>query len=320
MRTRQTIGIIISFLLIAIILVVFTDPWSSIRRENRKIHLQDPGKVDRIVVRDRYDSTLLVKTDGAWTLAGGEPASQVAVENLLYAAGRLQISSIHSGPGDRREGEARSVIFYHGEKPLLHYEVTGRRDSFLLRPPGAGQSYSVTIPGYGGIDLDRLFSSAVNHYREHILIDLLPSEIRRIEVERRNEKPFRFTMDDSGEITCMLLEPDSILPHGSIDDLSVRLLFSYFTAVRYEEKAEGSSAETGKSVEEERWLARLYVESRDGERHTLQVYSMPGEDGRGTHMFRALVVHNDDPGVLVVKYIYLDVLMRGLSCYFASGG
>lgn len=319
MRNRRYIGIITSLLLIAVILIVFTDPWSSIRRESRSIILHEPGKVDHIIIQDRYDSTLLEKMDGIWTIAGGEPANPVAVENLLYAAGRLQISSIHSGQDARLGGEARSVIFYHGEKPLLQYEVTGRGDSFLLRPAGAGQSYSVSIPGFGGIDLDRLFSSTTNHYREHMLIDLLPSEIRHIEVERRNERPFRFTMDDSGEITCMLLEPDSILPPGRIDDLSVRLLFSYFTAIRYEGKAEDIPETAGAGAVEERWLARLYVESRDGEQHTLQVYSMPGEDGQGTHMFRALVVHNDGPGLLVVKYIYLDVLMRGLSRYFATG-
>jgi len=35
-------------------------------------------------------------------------------------------------------------------------------------------------------------------------------------------------------------------------------------------------------------------------------------------MFRALVLYNNEPEPLVVNYIYLDVLMRGLSHYIGG--
>jgi len=320
MRYRRHIGIITSLLLLAAILLLFADPWSTLRRESRRIVLREGERIDRIVLADRYDTTLLVRRDTAWLIAGEETASRVAVENLLFAAERLQISSVYSGSGDRDGEVCRSVRFCNGERTVLQYDIAARGDHLLLRPGGGGQLYLVSLPGYAGLDLDRVFSSAADHYREHLLIDLLPSDILCVEVERRGERPFRFTMDEQGDVGCTLGDPDSTLSPGLLDDLPIRLLFSYFTSIRYEEKAGSASAAMAAGMDQGRWLARLCVESRQGEKHTLQIFSLPAGNGEGADMFRALVVHNNDPDALVVKYIYLDVLMRSLSHYFAEEG
>ena len=141
--------------------------------------------------------------------------------------------------------------------------------------------------------------------------------IQHIEVERRGEEAFRFTMDTKGGITCSLPATDVILSQGDLDDLSIRLLFSYFTSIRYEARA-GESAQLHEAkVDRERWMASLYVESRLGETHSLEVFSIPGDKAMEPHMFQALVLHNDDPEPLIINYIYLDVLMRGLDSYKA---
>jgi len=315
--TRNIITSIATLIVISVILLVFTDPWSTLRRERPRITLQDPTKTDRIILSDFYDSTLLVREGETWFIRGEEKVNPVTVENLLYAAERLQINSIYPEAGEWNDGTERSVRFYSGDKAILSIEVKSRGDHFLVRPLGVDRIFSVSLPGYAGLDLDRVFSSAVNHYREHLLLDLLPSDILHIEVERRDETPFRFSMDDQGEIRCTLPGLDSTLASEILDDLSIRLLFSYFTSIRYEGETEDAQVDLKGGSWEEGWLARLYVESRQGEKHTLQVYSLPGEEGEGIHMFLALVVHNDHPGPLVVNYIYLDVLMRDLSHYCA---
>ena len=96
------------------------------------------------------------------------------------------------------------------------------------------------------------------------------------------------------------------------------MLFTYFTAIRYEYKAGALQDLPGGEEMEERWMASLYVESVEGEKHSMQVYSLPGENGEEEDMFRALMIHNNSPEALVVKYIYLDVLMRDLSAYFGD--
>ncbi|MFH0756942.1 MAG: hypothetical protein V2B15_06630 [Bacteroidota bacterium] len=314
MQHRRYIGMV-SVLLIGAILLVFIDPWGSLRKESRRISLQDPSAIDRIILSDAYDSTGLEKRDNAWYISGDEPANPVAVENLLYAAEKLQINSIHPATPEWDRQMVRRVRFYDGKKLVLNDQIGTVENRFLVKSELSDQIFSVSMPGYAGLDLNRVFSCHADHYREHMLIDLLPSEIRYIEVEPKGEEPFRFTMDEQGEITCSLPDLDSILSPGELDELSIRLLFSYFTSIRYEEQAGDVPCVQSEAADQERWLARLYVESRQGETHSLNVFSMPGEGGTKNQLFYAIVLHNGDPEPLVIKYIYLDVLMRGLDSY-----
>ena len=318
MRHYRSIGFIVSVVLIVALLLIFTDPWSTLRRDSRKIVLQDPSEIDRVSLADPYDSTLLVRKDTAWLLFGTEPVNPVAVENLFFAAGRIQINSILSGEPDMEGKTIRRVRFFKADRAILEYEFIADDRQYLIRPFGSDRAYYVSLSGYTGLDLDRVFSSAANHYREHTLIDLLPSEISLIQVDLKDSDPFLFIQDPDGNIRCILTEQDSIVPHGRLDELSIRLLFSYFTDIRYERMSGiPVSRLTGPGGEPP--LARLYVESREGEQHKLLVFPYDGENGENPDMFRALVAYNDRPEALVVNYIYLDVLMRKLSRYFAGG-
>jgi len=86
MKSRRLIGMIVSALLIMALLLIFTDPWSTLRNEGKRIALRDPDEIDRILLSDDYDSTLLVKENEKWLLFGEEAVNQVTVENLLFAA------------------------------------------------------------------------------------------------------------------------------------------------------------------------------------------------------------------------------------------
>ena len=94
--TKKIVTIVASIVVLVVLLLVFTDPWSTMRGNSRQVALKSPGEVDRIVVADPIDTTVLSKNNGTWTLNGGEEAGQVPVENLLIAAERLEISSIIS--------------------------------------------------------------------------------------------------------------------------------------------------------------------------------------------------------------------------------
>ncbi len=317
MKQRRYIGLIVSLLLIGAIFLVFIDPRGSMRNESRRIILHEADRIDRIILSDSLESTELERIDKDWFIEGSEPVNPVAVENLLYAAQKLQIGSIQTEAPELSRKMARKVRYYEGKKLVLQYDVGSVGSRFMIRPDQSKQIFTVSLPGYAGVDLNRVFSSFANHYREHLLIDILPSEIRYIEVERKGEEAFRFSMDELGGIACTIPATDRAIPAEDLDDLAIRLLFSYFTSIRYEDRAVVSMQALEAGVNRERWLARLYVESRQGESHTLNIFSMPGMMGNEPHMFQAIVRHNDDPEPLVINYIYLDVLMRGLDRYRA---
>ncbi len=317
LRTRRLTGIIVSLVLIVVLVVVFADPWSTLRNDSKRIVLADPDPVDRIEISDMNDSTLLIRVNGEWMLDGSEKVNEVTVENLLFAAGRLQINSIVTGETAALPTLERKIRFYKGEKVALSYTLESAGGQYMVRPARADRNFLVSVAGFSGMNLEKIFSSAPDHYRQHMLVELLPSEILRIEVELPGGESFRFTQDENGEISC--LTPGDGGPEERVptDELSVRLLFSYFTSIRYETRSGISAQELASSSATEERLARIHVESRGGESHTLQVFPFYEEPGAAAHMFKALVLHNNDEEAIVVKYIYLDVLMRGLSHYVA---
>ena len=318
MQSRRTIGMVISALLIVVLLLVFTDPWSTLRNDGKRIALKDPASIDRIILSDMHDSTLLIRQDQSWLLFGEEAVNPVAVENLLFAAERLQINSMDAIDPGSVSGTERRIEFLKGDKMVLAYKFQARGDQYMVTPTGSDHNFLVAIAGYSGLNLDRVFSSRANHYREHLLIDLLPTEIARIEIELAGGEAFQFIQDENGEILCLPSNEETVLPAGSPDDLTIRLLFSYFTSIRYEQRAGITAGALTSAYGTGGRIARIQVESHQGETHTLQVYPYHEVPDAEPHMFLALVLHNNDPEALVVNYIYLDVLMRDLSHYFGE--
>lgn len=322
MRKRRTILLIVSLLAVLLILLLIKDPWSTLGKESRKVALRDMDAVDRIVLADAYDSTVLIRVDDSWLLFGEETCNQASVQNLLIAAGRLQISSMVSVDGDEDPGaessETRRITWFKGNRALLSFDFSSVSGKYLVIPPRSERAYYVTVSGYPDLKLDKVFSSASNHYREHLLIDLLPSEISRIGIALPSGEAFQFIQDSAGNIR---MEKDSgfdreiiLVPGEDCNDLAIRLLFSYFTSVRYEMRA-GITSESLSGSGINVPMATLHVVSFSGEDHTLRVYPYAESPDDIPHLFRALVIYNQEPEALFVNYIYLDVLMRGLSHY-----
>ncbi|MGW8315834.1 MAG: hypothetical protein ACWGNV_09565 [Bacteroidales bacterium] len=316
MKTRRVIGVVGSALLILVLLLILTDPWSTLRKDGKRTVLTHPASVDRIILTDPSDSTLLEKKEGKWTLAGGEEVNPVTVENLLFAAEKLQINSILAEGKGPAAGRGRKISFNSGDHEVLAYELFPEGDRFMLRPKGSGRTYYVSVTGYSGLDLGRVFSASANHYRQHILIDLLPSEISAIRIELPDGEAFAFQQDREGNINCTALNDRTTLPEQDPDELAVRLLFSYFTSIRYEYPSGILQEELEANREKYPQLALLQVSAFSDIEHTFRVFPSYPSEGSEPDMFRALVLFDQQPEALVVNYIYLDVLMRGLSHYF----
>ena len=86
-----------------------------------------------------------------------------------------------------------------------------------------------------------------------------------------------------------------LVPGEDCNDLAIRLLFSYFTSIRYEKRA-GIAAESLSGPGTFNLpLATLHVVSFSGEDHTLRVYPYTESPGDKPHLFRALVIYNQEP-------------------------
>ena len=322
MQNRRSILYLIVVLLAVLVLILLINPWKLRERDNRRIALKNTEEVDRIVLTDSYTTAELELRNGFWYLFGTEEVSPVTIENLLFAASRLEVTSITDlevlDQNGESEDDVRELSFYKGERVRLSFRLRKVSGRYLLHPLGSDRAFYVSLPGYPDLDLERVFSATPDHYREHLLIDLRPSEISSIEIDLASGEAFRFSQDPEGNISCAAVNETTRIPDGAPNELAMKLLFSYFTSIRYEQRS-GISADSllegGAPVLR---MATVKLESFSGEQHSMQVFPYHEIEGAEPHLFRALVLYNDEQATLYINYIYLDVLMRGLSHYFGE--
>jgi hypothetical protein len=322
MQIRKSLRLL--FLLIPVVLLLFllTDPWKPWENTGRGVVLTHAEKVDRILLVDAYHRTELTRLGDSWYLFGTEKVSAVAVDNMLIAASKLEVSSIVSRKAFDESGyspeESREITFFRDQKQVLSYRLKRASGKYLLLPDASEKAFYVALPGYPGLDLDRIFSATPDHYRDHLLIDLRPSDIRSIEIALASGEAFRFTQDPEGTITCKALNDNTLIPDTKPNDLAIKLLFSYFTSIRYEQMAGIPADSLLKADALYKPMAGIRVESTEGEIFSMNVFSYRNIPDSEPDLFRALVLYNDEKDAMIINYIYLDVLMRGLSHYFGE--
>lgn len=321
MHKRRFIPILI-VLLAALLLILLSGPLKLLEGSGRGIVLQKAEVVDRIVLADSFHTSELIRTQGSWKLFGTEEVSTVTVENLLYAASRLEVVSITEpevfGQDNGSADEIRDLSFFRGDRMLLTYRLTKHAGRYLIHPPGSDRVYYVSLPGYPDLDLTRVFSAAPDHYREHLLVDLPPSDIAHISIELASGEAFEFKQDQEGNISCRVSNEQTRMPPGEPNELAIKLLFSYFTPIRFEERTNIKADSLLADRELHGWMATIGLESYGGEQHNLQVFPYKDLADADPHLFKALVLFDNEQEALIINYIYLDVLMRGLSHYIGE--
>lgn len=309
-------------ILAALVLILLIGPWDLLKGNSGQIALKNMEEVDRIVLVDPYNNAELNLRNGTWYLFGSEEVSPLSVQNLLFAASRLEVASItdlelFQSPGDLEE-DIRDISFYRGDRVRLGFRLITANGRYLVNPTGSEKAFYVSLPGYPDLDLDRVFSATPDHYREHLLIDLKPSDISSISIELASGEAFQFKQDAEGQIICMPANESTRIPDTALNELAMKLLFSYFTSIRFEQRA-GISADSleGGEVPVQK-MATVQLTSFSGEHHSMQVFPFHEFPGSEPHLFKALVLYNDEQDALFINYIYLDVLMRGVSHYFGE--
>ena len=312
MKPRNTILLIVFMLLFAGGYLLLTDPWSTTGKSFDAILPTDAGDVTKIQVISGYDTLEFVRKDTLWSMEG-EELNRKAVDNLLYAPERLRMTAIVPVEEMGEMGALTEFIFSGRRRVQGHFFFGKRERGYLIFEPGAETGFGIELSGFEDLPLERVFSGNRDHYRKHLLVGLLPSEIRSVTVYPHEGTPFEAWQDSLYDIAVKDLGAMSDVT-DSVDERKIRLLFSYFNAIRYD--AVVTRAEIEPETMTEAPYAVVQVSGFDGGEWKLEVYRWTEPGAVKPDLFEALVVFNDNPLYRSVNYYYLDLLMRGLERYF----
>lgn len=311
MKNRTAFILLFVLLLLAAGLVWLINPWSTTGSGLAALVPQEPGKVTEVQVVSGFDTLVFQKSDSLWIMEG-EEMNPAALENLVYAASRLSLRAILPRDEVSGSGPAVELLFRNGHRESGHFFFASSPAGYIVSARDAEEVYGVELPGYSGVSLEKVFSGNADHYRKHILADLLPSEIASVEVRPREGTAFVALQDSLFDMRVMLAENGEDVT-ASVNEHEVRMLFSYFNAIRYSRVAGADEVPQG-LLSEDPW-ASVAVTTFDGVRRKFDVFPWVRPGAVAPDLFEALVLFNDRPLVLVVNYYYLDLLLRGLEDY-----
>jgi hypothetical protein len=307
---RQTVRwVVVSLLLLITLIILFSDHQDREEEFDSLLFDRAPDVTSIEIIR-QTDSILLVRKDSLWFSSAGESLNRQAVDNLLAATGRMQLVSILNGSDVDMEGADR-FLFRKNDREIYRIIVKPAATSTLVTREGYERVFAVELPGYSQATLQGIFSTDADHFREHLLVEYLPREIRRIEVVPFSGGAFRVLQDSAGEVLMERLPGEDVPVNAS--EHKLRMLLSYFNILRFERVMPVDSLPPGfNPVSPD---ADITVEGSDGAVHRFRVWKWVRKPGGTPDLFMALVRYNDAPRVLVVNYAYLDLLLRGAEAY-----
>jgi len=312
---QKILWMIAAGIVLVAVLLVFSDPWNTLKGTGDAIVLRDPEKVTGIIITGGYDSTFLSRIGTGWILFDKEPVNKVAIENLIFAASHLAVMSINTCDESDLSEDPIKISYYGGKKELLKYELYRVGDRDLIRPEGTDRCYFVSIPGYENASLTRIFSAVPGHYQDHQLIGILPGEIAELDINLPGKSHFIIRQDTIGNYRCFNEAGKEPVPADSLNDHAIRMLLSYFSDISYEQYYDSLDASALRNLWSDTPMAQLVITSQSGGMSRLEIFPWLHNGEQDPDIFRALVIFNGQDRVRIVNYIYLDVLMRGLDHY-----
>jgi len=307
--------IIIIFLVVisgGTVILLLGDPWSSIDAGFEGILLDSPEKVDRIEVAGFPDTLLMLKRGDDWLLNGEEKLNSLPVESLLYTSSKFRVVSLLANEEAAAQREYVTLSFYVGRKELSSFRFMMIRGKSIIYREGGENAYMVELPGYNDLTLKKVYSADPDHFRDHLLISMLPDEIAEITITPLHGDAFSVRQDSSSFLEVSDMEGHEIV----VSERKVRLLLSYFSAIRFEEYLDAGQTPTDLNTSLP--SARISIRDFGGKSHELNIFQWIREGEDEADLFNALVLYDQDPQFMIVNYTYLDLLIRSLETYLPA--
>jgi hypothetical protein len=203
------IGILLALAFTALYVYKKKGKGSTIDSEARNFKLKDTASITKIFIADKEGNQSTVqRTKKGWIVNGKYPCRPDAISILMTAIRSVEVKM--PVPKSARENvlkimatTATKVEIYAGEKRVKQYYVghetpDGEGSYMLLSDPESGENYSdpfiCFIPGFVGY-LSPRYISKENEWRDRVVMNYTPPQMRQIKVTHLENPDSSFTID-----------------------------------------------------------------------------------------------------------------------------
>ncbi len=312
MKPRLIVLIFMVLVSAGAIILILNDRWSTVDGGLDGMLLKSPEKIDRIELIGSSDSLVMYKSGMQWQLGNAEVLNNSSIESLLYTASNFRLRSIISSVEILDLQDYIKLNFYRGKKSAASFNFFIKSGRPIIYMEGSENAYMVELPGYSDLLVGKAFSLNPNHYREHLLISLLPMEISSLKIIPLKGRGFSLTQDTAAYLQIRNIEGDSV----QVEERKIRMLLSYFAAVRYEDRLAQEMIPVDFNPLNP--SAEIRITDMQGNTNVLLIFQWIKAGEESPDLFEALVLYNSEPQLLIVNYTHLDILIRSLENYLPT--
>ena len=309
MKSRLIVLIFMLLVSAGAILLILSDQWSTVDGSFEGMILKSPETIDQIEVIGSIDTLVLRKHGSRWQFPDDEVLNHSSIESILYTASNFRVLSIISSEKILDYQDYVTVNFSKGKRLNSSFILLMLSGRPVIYTEGGENAYLVELPGYSDLSVEKVFSPNPNHYRDHLLINLLPKEISTLKVSPLKGTGFSVRQDTSAVLKVMNIENEEVF----VEERKIRLLLSYFVGIRYEAFLPQEKISVDFDLSNP--AAQIQISDIQGNTNELLIFPWIKKGEESPDLYNALVIHNNGPQILLVNYTYLDLLIRSLENY-----
>ncbi len=308
--TIYTILVALGFL---IIIFLILNPGNFLKVGQSGIQISDTTSVSRIEIYGRDTIFLVRKVPGQWILNGKYKANLISVHNFLFCFQKMTIRGISKNLelNDHDTSSVRIKIFAGKRKYFFRfYPANGNN---LLHREGSKKIYSVELSGADADKLSKVFSDNPDNWRDRTIIDLLPDEIFMVKVLHPHSLNEDFVIRMENKIP-LLFESDgkTRIPDQIVDHEKLLMYVSYFINIFYDYSIQDDLPAGYSFAESPDYIITIIPVSADSVKMAVFKFFKDNK----VDIFKAGIKLNDNPQILVTRYIAIDLILRKKSDFF----
>ncbi len=249
MKKASSIVVIVVLLILAVVSIfIYKSKHSSttVDEEARNFKFKDTAAITKIFIADKEgNSSTVVRTSKGWIVNDKFPCRSDAILNILEAIKHVEVKM--PVPKTGKEGvlkymasTAIKVEIYSADNLVKQFYVGHpSQDSegtyMLLSDPETGKNYKdpfmCFIPGFKGY-LKPRFIANENDWRDRIVLNYIPPQIRQIKVQHFNMPDSSFTIELNSTTSFSLKNSKNVeIP---FDEMKMKQYLAYFQNISYE--------------------------------------------------------------------------------------
>mgnify|MGYP001113624512 CR=1 FL=1 len=323
------------FILTLVIIVAgifyFSNNKGTLNLRNADFSVNSQQDVTKIQMYTPDDNLILEKENGQWKVNEKYNATQKNVENLILALNRVivlspvskaekeQVASILKADGVLVKvlKNRRTLKEFYVSKPAMNKEKT------YMMMENSSEPFVVSIPAFRGL-LAELFVLDENYWRNKIIFDYEPQDIKKIKIDYQQNpaKSFEVINYNDGTFAIQNLSKNSYLSDFNVE--RVARYFTYYQRIAFEDVVNGLPKYKIDSVLHSEPYCIISVQDDQGNKNKIAIYQKPAEnkfDEFGQKVkfdyHKAYATFNNNQELITIQYYIFDPLFKEID-YFRS--